>query len=828
MEQSENSSYTATVPSSGWALANIISLATESNSVSGSSGCFVQGLDCEMYVHAVNHISENFLTLLDKSGKLSNKGYDEYTSPEASSSQEVSADSCHRKVKLLFVELLKPVHQQWHLRELMTMTRKNNRSQEEDIHATTSQSIGQSGHIKLLDIVYFYCYMLRIFSILNPFVGSLPILNLLSFTPGFLPELWEKLEDSIFHGSEQMSHAVRPCRDKYLGNYDEAIIDRRQRPLVKETGNKWMNVLHKIAGKSADVGFANSGRDPISFDHVNEDASDLWDIEAVRIGPQGISKDLLNMLHLFCATYAHLLLVLDDIEFYDKQVPFTLQQQQKIASVLNTLVYNSFLHSSGLANKHIMDAAVRCLHLLYERDCRHNFCSPSLWLDPARKGRIPIVAAARAHEAAFTNLHSGDTVSVPSMSSILTTIPHVYPFEERVQMFREFIKLDRVAGRAAGEVSGPYSGSIDIVVHRDKIVEDGYRQLNFLGSRLKSCINVSFVSEFGLPEAGLDYGGLSKEFLTDLSKAAFGPKYGLFTQSSTSECNLIPNLSARMLDNGIEMFEFLGRIVGKALYEGILLDYSFSLVFVQKLLGRYSFLDELSALDSELYRNLIYVKHYDGDVAELSLDFTVTEEICGKCTVIELRPNGKNLCVTNDNKLQYIHAMADYKLNRQILPFANAFYRGLVDLISPSWLSLFNANEFNQLLSGGNHDFDVEDLRRNTRYTGGYSERSRTVKLFWEVIGGFRPTERCMLLKFVTSCSRPPLLGFTHLQPSFTIHKVACDVPIWASVGGQDVDRLPSASTCYNTLKLPTYKRASTLRTKLLYAISSNTGFELS
>lgn len=56
------------------------------------------------------------------------------------------------------------------------------------------------------------------------------------------------------------------------------------------------------------------------------------------------------------------------------------------------------------------------------------------------------------------------------------------------------------------------------------------------------------------------------------------------------------------------MIEFLGRVVGKALYEGILLDYSFSHVFVQKLLGRYSYLDELSTLDPELYRNLMYVK----------------------------------------------------------------------------------------------------------------------------------------------------------------------------------------------------------------------------
>lgn len=38
-------------------------------------------------------------------------------------------------------------------------------------------------------------------------------------------------------------------------------------------------------------------------------------------------------------------------------------------------------------------------------------------------------------------------------------------------------------------------------------------------------------------------------------------------------------------------------------------------------------------------------------------------------------------------------------LKLQILPFSNAFYRGLSDLISPSWLKLFNASEFNQVSS---------------------------------------------------------------------------------------------------------------------------------
>lgn len=122
---------------------------------------------------------------------------------------------------------------------------------------------------------------------------------------------------------------------------------------------------------------------------------------------------------------------------------------------------------------------------------------------------------------------------------------------------------------------------------------------------------------------------------------------------------------------------------------------------------------------------LLSLQHYDGDVKELCLDFTVTEESIGKRHIIELKPGGKDVCVTNESKLQYVHAMADYKLNRQvrdclccetvclicfywsiyrdfscelqILPLSNAFYRGLTDLIAPSWLKLFNASEFNQV-----------------------------------------------------------------------------------------------------------------------------------
>jgi hypothetical protein len=41
-------------------------------------------------------------------------------------------------------------------------------------------------------------------------------------------------------------------------------------------------------------------------------------------------------------------------------------------------------------------------------------------------------------------------------------------------------------------------------------------------------------------------------------------------------------------------------------------------------------------------------------------------------------------------------------------------------------------------------------------------------------------------------------------------------------------ERLPSASTCINLLKLPPYRSATVIRDKLLYAVRNVAGFDLS
>jgi hypothetical protein len=66
-------------------------------------------------------------------------------------------------------------------------------------------------------------------------------------------------------------------------------------------------------------------------------------------------------------------------------------------------------------------------------------------------------------------------------------------------------------------------------VRRDEVLEDGYAGLHALpGSALKSVIRIQFTNALGAAEAGVDGGGLFKDFLDDLVKDAFSPGRGLF------------------------------------------------------------------------------------------------------------------------------------------------------------------------------------------------------------------------------------------------------------------------------------------------------------
>ncbi|KAH8301101.1 hypothetical protein KR018_001796 [Drosophila ironensis] len=550
-----------------------------------------------------------------------------------------------------------------------------------------------------------------------------------------------------------------------------------------------------------------------------------------------LQKPQTAMLMLFCDCMTHYVTILDEYEMYTEQNPFKLNDYVMLTYFLNNMLYKLindnvlvFLGAKNIVQNPVFQSLHTLLLCLYRRDCRRPFTPPNHWLIPEVKPSTFINDLEKAKRNAML---------------LLAKMPHIIPHEDRVKLFRKFVQNEKaVMGLTESACASPRSALI--VIHRERIVEDGYRQLAAQPTQaLKGVIRVRFINQQGLHEAGIDQDGVFKEFLEETIKKVFDPSLNLF--KTTSDQRLYPSPISYVQDNHKELFEFVGRMLGKAVYEGIVVDVPFASFFLSQLLGQtqqapYSCMDELPSLDNELYRSLTFIKHYKQDVADLNLTFSVDQDVMGRIVTHELHPGGKARVVNDHNKLVYIHYMAFFHMNTQIREQTIAFNRGFRSIVNPEWLSLFSPPELQRLISGDTVPLDLRDLRKHTQYYGGFHDSHRVVGWLWDILAkDFSEDERKLFLKFVTSCSKPPLLGFAHLEPPFSIRcvEVGDDEDTGDTIGSvirgfftirkkDPLNRLPTSSTCFNLLKLPNYQKKSTLRDKLRYAVSSNTGFELS
>jgi ubiquitin-protein ligase E3 C len=572
------------------------------------------------------------------------------------------------------------------------------------------------------------------------------------------------------------------------------------------------------------------------------------------------------ILSLFCKMLNRQLLTMGDDEFFSEQNTLNINNIIKISILVRNISYMIYMNYDSLnddmmiQNSNISIANMKSIYpqllrQLYTRDSRKKFTKDNIWIMISENEQDSLIRMVLNEENSINNneentqsnsnnefrsmfsggifsndqnflfnQNSNDSISSTTDSVkdnfykqrilILKHIPFVIPFEVRVNMFRAMIDQDKMNRAGPFEWVNPVARA---TIRRDRIFEDGYAQLNNLGRSLRQKIQISFINEQGLPEAGIDGGGVFKEFLTSITHQAFDMDYGLFLSTSNQCLYPNPHSYARQSER-LKYYEFLGRILGKALYEGILVDVFFASFFLSKWLGRISYLDDLPSLDENLYKGLLFIKNYQGNIEDLSLTFAIDDEQFGKAESVDLIANGSSIPVTDVNKIQYIYHMANYKLNTQINPQCKAFFRGLCDLIEPRWLQMFNQQELQTLISGSNDaSVDILDLKMNTEYSGVYDENHPTIKLFWQVVNDLTEEQKRKLIKFVTSCPRPPLLGFKTLQPKFAIRD-----------SGNDQERLPTSSTCINLLKLPVYRSYAVMKSKLIYSISSDAGFELS
>ncbi|KRZ23918.1 Ubiquitin-protein ligase E3B, partial [Trichinella pseudospiralis] len=546
---------------------------------------------------------------------------------------------------------------------------------------------------------------------------------------------------------------------------------------------------------------------------------------------QSSAESLSFIVFFESATY--LMTILDDYELFTLEKPFQVRQLISMAYFCNLFIFRSVWEKTvdidDVLRNCTFNVVLGFLLLIYSRDCRRPFVPKDFWLMKDLKSSVFLNEVNRGNKKALF---------------IIQRIPHVIPHRERIKLFRKYVASEKASLAAARLFEDQMS--VIITIHRARIVEDGFRQLSQLPGRiLKGIVRVKFINEQGLDEPGIDQDGVFKEFLEEVIKNIFDPALNLF--KLTSEGHLYPSPTSYIHENYLLLFEFIGKMLGKAVYEGICVDILLASFFINHLIGRtaskyHSSIDELSSLDADLYKQLTFIKHYEGDMNDLGLTFACDEDILGEVVTHELRPGGRTIPVTKENKISYVHLMAHYRMFVQIKDQIAAFMRGFHAIISPEWLRMFSADEFQRLLSGDTCDIDLHDLRKHTQYFGGFHNNHRVIVWLWEILANdFSVEERRLFLKFVTSCSKPPLLGFEYLEPPFSIRCVEVNddedegdtlgsvIRGFLAIRKEDpVSRLPTTSTCFNLLKLPNYHRKSTLRDKLRYAIHCGTGFELS
>ncbi|KAL3283640.1 hypothetical protein HHI36_006779 [Cryptolaemus montrouzieri] len=547
-------------------------------------------------------------------------------------------------------------------------------------------------------------------------------------------------------------------------------------------------------------------------------------------------RDCHTRLSVFCDMFTFYTQTLTDRENSDTSDTFSQVELYSMSKLLKTvsldLVEVAFpmCRASAIPPTpkvlHLYNSCLNCVKMLNMLDMRKQFCPPGFWTskkihisqDLSRKNYLSKTLKP------FYGLISenDDDEHLPPLSTIeqrslaiLQELPFLVTFNTRVLLLRELCRFS-LSDNEFQRMHMEFMSDNVVVIRRTHLYEDAFDKLSKKNdSDLKHKVRIQFINNVGLEEAGIDGGGIFKEFINEVLKTAFDPNRGFFLM--TADNTLYPNPNVHLIvENFAEHYFFIGRLIGKAIFENILVDLPLAEFFLAKLLVDRAPAHYLKSLDPVLYRNLLYLRDYPGDVTDLGLDFTTVHNDLGETKVLELKPNGRNIQVTTDNRLEYIQRLAELKLNTQLKKQCISFREGLDSVVPLLWLKLFNHNELQVIIGGDTQEINLKDLRAHTAYGGEFTADHETILLFWKILYDFNDTQRKQLLKFVTSCSRPPLLGFKELNPPFCIQ----------SSGSED--RMPTASTCLNLLKIPIIKDEEILRNKLLAAIEQQAGFELS
>mmetsp|Transcript_16230 Transcript_16230/g.18702 ORF Transcript_16230/g.18702 Transcript_16230/m.18702 type:complete len:786 (+) Transcript_16230:169-2526(+) len=385
-------------------------------------------------------------------------------------------------------------------------------------------------------------------------------------------------------------------------------------------------------------------------------------------------------------------------------------------------------------------------------------------------------------------------------------------FEEKVDWFHDTCRQIRVSWN---------EGHMRMNVRRESMLSDSMEAVMSLSCKdLRKDWRFYFIGE-----EGIDAGGLSREWFQLVTQDLFNPDNGLWSLNSLNQMCMDINPASELShpEDHLVYFRFLGRVLGKGLFDRQLVSGHMVRHYYKHLLGWPITFDDLELVDEDIFNSCKTLQTME-DVSCLYLDFTVTEDTLGVKKEIELVKNGADIDVTNDNLPEYLECRLKYWMVGRVRPQLTELLLGFFDVIPEPLLTVFDFQEL-ELVMCGMPTIDMDDWKAQTEYSGHYEDEGedhQVVQWFWEVVSDVFDMEyKARLLQFVTGTAGVPARGFSVLQGNdgnirlFTIH-------------GLDVEQClyPRAHTCFNRIDLPKYSTKEELEEKIRVAVNV-TGFDI-
>jgi len=274
----------------------------------------------------------------------------------------------------------------------------------------------------------------------------------------------------------------------------------------------------------------------------------------------------------------------------------------------------------------------------------------------------------------------------------------------------------------------------------------------------------------------------------------------------------------------LRYFRFLGRLLGKALFDGHTVNPHLTRTFYKHLLAWPITESDIEFIDSEVAKSVKEIRECE-DVTVLCLDFTMNVSVFGETQTVELKPGGANIEVTNENLDEYLFLRLKQIALDRVAPQLHEFLIGVYETVPMALLSVFDYNEL-ELLLCGLPEIDVEDWLKNTQYKGAYGNdgpNHPVMKWFWELMNESTMEQRARFLQFATGTSRVPVQGFSALQGNdgnvklFTIDSIELKESVF-----------PKAHTCFNRVDIPLVSSKDEMRFRLGQALDlAGTGFNI-